>query len=125
MGCVADVPVGKEVPFDIITTGAGKGVAKVVVNSPSKKIVPALTTASRTVEGYNSKFIPLEKGVHSVQVTFADQQVPGSPFTVTAGEVTIDRRYTVKFSMIYIIYLLVMTSPVEFPPLSHHCQTLS
>lgn len=82
--CVA-VTVGKDVPFEIITAGAGKGQAKVTVNSPSGKPVPALTTAK--ADGFNSKFIPLEKGVHSVQVTFADQPVPRSPFTVTATEV--------------------------------------
>jgi len=83
--CVADVTVSKEVPFEILTAGAGPGQAKVTINSPSGKPVPALTTAK--AGGFNSKFIPLEKGAHSVQVTFADQPVPGSPFTVTATEV--------------------------------------
>jgi len=83
--CFVDVTVGKEVPFEIVTTGAGKGQAKVTVTSPSGKQVPALTTAK--ADGFNSKFIPLEKGAHSVQVTFAEQQVPRSPFTVTAMEV--------------------------------------
>lgn len=81
----ADVTVGKEVPFEIITAGAGKGEAKVTVNSPSGKPVPALTTAKP--DGFNSKFIPLEKGPHSVQVTFAGQPVPRSPFSVNATEV--------------------------------------
>jgi len=79
------VTVGKEVPFEIITAGAGPGQAKVTVNSPSGKPVPALTTAK--TDGFNSKFIPLEKGAYSVQVTFADQPVPQSPFTITATEV--------------------------------------
>jgi len=83
--CFIDVTVGKEVPFEIVTAGAGKGPAKVAVKSPSGKDVPALTTAK--ADGFNSKFIPLEKGPHSVQVTFAEQPVPGSPFTVTATEV--------------------------------------
>jgi len=82
---VADVTVGKEVPFEIITAGAGKGQAKVTVTSPSGKQVPALTTAKP--DGSNCKFIPLETGPHSVQVTFAEQPVPRSPFTVTATEV--------------------------------------
>ena len=83
-----DVAVGKEVPFEIITAGAGKGQAKVNITGPAGKQVPALTTA-KGVEGFNSKFIPLEKGPHSVQVTFNDQPVPRSPFTVTATEVCI------------------------------------
>jgi len=83
--CPVGVTVGKEVPFEIITAGAGPGQAKVTVNSPSGKPVPALTTAK--AGGFGSKFIPLEKGAHSVQVTFADQPVPRSPFTVTATEV--------------------------------------
>ena len=85
--CVVDVTVGKEVPFEIVTAGAGKGQAKVTVSSPSGKQVPALTTAK--ADGFNSKFIPVEKGAHSVQVTFADQPVPRSPFTVTATEVSL------------------------------------
>ena len=89
VGCV-EVTVGKEVAFEILTAGAGPGQAKVSINSPSGKPVPALTTAkppAQGVVGFNSKFIPHEKGVHSVQVTYADQSVPRSPFSVTAAEV--------------------------------------
>jgi len=83
------VIVGKEVPFEIITAGAGQGQAKVTVTSPSGKSVPALTTAK--TDGFNSKFTPVEQGAHSVQVTFADLAVPSSPFTVTATEVHTQR----------------------------------
>ena len=89
VGCV-EVTVGKEVAFEILTAGAGPGQAKVSINSPSGKPVPALTTAkppAQGVVGFNSKFIPHEVGVHSVQVTYADQPVPRSPFSVTAAEV--------------------------------------
>ena len=85
-GLPDNVTVGKDVPFEIITAGAGPGQAKVTVNSTSGKPVPALTTAKPDQSGFNSKFVPQEKGVHSVQVTFADQPVPRSPFSVTAAE---------------------------------------
>lgn len=84
-GLPEHVTVGKEVPFEIITAGAGKGQAKVSISSPSGKPVPSLVTAK--TDGYNCKFIPLDVGQHSVQVTFADQPVPKSPFAVTAADV--------------------------------------
>lgn len=60
------VPVGKEVDFDIITTGAGKGQAQVLISSPSGKVIAA--KIEETIDGFGAKFTPMEVGPHSVQV---------------------------------------------------------
>ena len=39
-----------------------------------------------TVDGFAAKFTPYEVGPHEIHVTFANQEVPGSPFTVNAIE---------------------------------------
>ncbi len=77
-----EIPVGKEVDFDIITTGAGKGQVQVTIVSPSGKVMAA--RVEETVDGFASKFTCAEPGPHTVQVTFAGQQVPRSPFQVNA-----------------------------------------
>ena len=77
-----EIPVGKEVDFDIITTGAGKGQVQVIITSPSGKVMAA--RVEETIDGFAAKFTPTEAGPHSVQVMFAGQPVPKSPFRVTA-----------------------------------------
>jgi len=76
------IPVGKEVDFDIITTGAGKGQVQVIITSPSGKVMAA--RIEETIDGFAAKFTATEPGPHSVQVMFAGQPVPGSPFRVLA-----------------------------------------
>jgi len=80
------VSVGHEVPFDVLTADAGPGQTGVNVTSPSG--AQLLCSITPTLEGAGAKFVPTEAGPHSVQVTFADQPVPGSPFTTTATPVT-------------------------------------
>lgn len=77
-----EIPVGKEVDFDIITTGAGKGKVQVIVTSPSGKVMAA--RIEETIDGFAAKFTAVEPGPHSVQVMFAGQPVPRSPFRVLA-----------------------------------------
>ena len=92
---VVDVSVGKEVPFEIMTAAAGPGQSSVNISSPSGAQVPC--TVSPVPEGSAAKFVPTEAGPHSVQVTFADQPVPGSPFTTVATQVCIFTTFTVTF----------------------------
>jgi len=77
-----EIPVGKEVDFDIITAGAGKGQVLVNISSPSGKVMAA--RVDETIDGYAAKFTALEAGPHSVNVMFAGQPVPRSPFRVLA-----------------------------------------
>ena len=77
--------VGKEVPFEIMSAVAGPGQSNVNVTGPSGAQVPCSVTP--IPEGSAAKFVPTEVGPHNVQVTFADQPVPGSPFTTIATQV--------------------------------------
>ena len=60
------MPVGKEVDFDIVTSGAGKGRALVNVKEPSGKII--LAKIEETIDGFAAKFTPAVPGPHVVQV---------------------------------------------------------
>jgi len=46
-------------------------------------------TLTMTVEGFMTNFTPTELGPHKVYVTYAEQTIPGSPFTVMV-EIVID-----------------------------------
>jgi len=85
LDAVADVIVNKDVPFEISTAAAGKGQAKVNITSPKGQAVPCMI--AEKPGGFNAKFTPKETGPHTVQITFADQPVPNSPFKVNATEV--------------------------------------
>ena len=81
-----DATVNKEVPFEISTAASGKAPVRVNVNSPKGQNVPC--SVVEKPDGFDAKFTPVESGPHAVQVTFADQPVPGSPFTVNANPVS-------------------------------------
>ena len=79
---LSEIPVGKEIDFDIITTSAGKGAVQVTVISPSGQIMAA--RVDETIDGFAAKFTAFEPGPHTVQIAFAGQPVPGSPRVVEA-----------------------------------------
>jgi len=85
MACITDVPVAKEASFSVNTVEAGPAPAKLSVVSPSGQQVPAVIQP--TPEGFTGKFVPQELGPHAVQVNYADQPIPGSPFSITATQV--------------------------------------
>ena len=76
-----EIPVGKEVDFDIITTGAGSGQVQVTIVSPSGKTMAA--KVEETIDGFSAKFTLSEPGPHTVRIMFAGQEVPQSPRKVT------------------------------------------
>jgi len=78
------VPIGQTVPFSIETAGAGLGVAKVTVISPSGKVTPS--PVEQTPQGFIGRITAREPGPHEVQVTFNDQPIAKSPFKVMAIE---------------------------------------
>jgi len=65
-----------------VTAGAGPGQLKVAQVSPSGKITPA--PVGQAPDGFVSQVLATEPGPQQVHVTFNDQPVPNSPFTVTA-----------------------------------------
>ena len=82
---ITDVPVGKEAHITANTEAAGPGQAKLNVISPSGHPVPA--TVEPATEGFIGKFVPQELGPHSLNISYAEQPIPGSPFCVTATQV--------------------------------------
>jgi len=76
------VPIGRPVPFNISTAGAGPGQAKVNVVSPSGRVTPA--PVGQSPDGFVSQILATEPGPHQVQVTYNDVPVPNSPFKVNA-----------------------------------------
>ena len=75
------MPVNKEVPFEVVTAGAGAGKVKVVITSPSNKTVPC-PLDEKPNQSTKGKFVPVEKGLYKVEVFFAEKPVAKSPFTV-------------------------------------------
>jgi filamin len=52
------------------------------ITSPSGKVMAA--RIEETIDGFAAKFTAMEPGPHTIQVMFAGQPVPRSPFRVTA-----------------------------------------
>ncbi|TRY66792.1 hypothetical protein DNTS_009583 [Danionella cerebrum] len=77
------VQVGEDQQFAIATGGAGgQGKLEVKVSSPSGKVVPSLLEPGKT--GTLVKYIPTEEGIHTIELLYDGNPVPGSPFTVEA-----------------------------------------
>ncbi|VDN97825.1 unnamed protein product [Rodentolepis nana] len=78
--------VGRRTFFNIFTTGAGEGVADCVILDPQGRqdvIKPNITRQSE--DNYLVEYTPKMEGLHSVNVFFAGQQIPNSPFGVMVG----------------------------------------
>lgn len=74
--------MGETRPVTIDTSSTGKPDApcRVSVTNPQGKT--AELPAKTSPEGYETLFAPLEPGPHKVNVEFAGQPVPDSPFSV-------------------------------------------
>ncbi|KAL5109779.1 Filamin-A [Taenia crassiceps] len=78
--------VGRRTFFNIFTTGAGEGIADCVILDPQGRqdvIKPNITRQSE--DNYLVEYTPKMEGLHSVNVFFAGQQIPNSPFGVMVG----------------------------------------
>ena len=78
----ATIPIGKEVPIEVVTAGAGPGTPKVNLVSPSGVVTSS--PVQEIPDGFIGKVTAREPGPHKVEVTYADQPIPHSPFSVTA-----------------------------------------
>lgn len=100
------IEVGEPRPISINTLSTGKPDApcKVTVTNPKGKVVELPT--QKKPEGYGTVFTPTEQGPHKVNVNFAGQEVPKSPFNVTVqpkanvGAVKVKGLETRKLSMV-------------------------
>ena len=81
-GVVANKPTN----FDIFTEGAGKGKPEVIVLDPHglKDAIPVKITPSGN-DIYTCEYMTTQLGVHSVNVFFAGNPIPDSPFGVKVG----------------------------------------
>ena len=77
--------VGDSVAFSVDCTEAGTGELLVKADSPSKDDEPSqLDTVDNHNNTYDGTYIPSTVGDHQLHVKWADQPVPGSPFTIKA-----------------------------------------
>ena len=75
--------VGDSVPFRVDCSKAGTGELLVKSNCPSKDDEPSqLDVVDNKDNTYESTYIPSSVGNHLLHMKWADQPVPGSPFTV-------------------------------------------
>uniref|UniRef100_A0A3Q3W141 Calponin-homology (CH) domain-containing protein n=1 Tax=Mola mola TaxID=94237 RepID=A0A3Q3W141_MOLML len=77
------VDVGKDEEFSINTHGAGgQGKLNVKITSPSRRPIPCKMESGTANEGHTVKYIPPEEGLYRVDISYDENPVPGSPFSV-------------------------------------------
>lgn len=78
------IRINETVDFKVYTEGAGEGVVGVKIIGPGGKDVHA---TSRKVDDFVTEFTytPQKEGRHIVMITFANQEIPRSPFEVNIG----------------------------------------
>lgn len=78
------VRVKDEADFKIYTEGAGEGVPEVQIIGPGGINEPCKLTK---IEGntYKAVYYPIKEGRYRVMITFANQEIPKSPFDVNVG----------------------------------------
>lgn len=79
--------------FDIFTKDAGRGTPEVVVLDPNgmKNTVP-VKVRQISPDVYRAEYVAVATGVHSVNVFFAGQPIPKSPYGVRVAPVSDPRR---------------------------------
>ncbi|MEQ2305138.1 hypothetical protein AMECASPLE_034511 [Ameca splendens] len=79
--------VNKPTYFDIYTAGAGAGdVGVIIVDSNSRRDTVEIVLENRGDSIFRCTYVPVLEGPHTIYVTFAGQQIPRSPFTVSISE---------------------------------------
>ncbi|XP_027007250.2 filamin-A isoform X7 [Tachysurus fulvidraco] len=82
-GLNTKVDVGKDQEFTINTRGAGgQGKVDVKILSPSRRPIPCKVESGPANEVHSVKYIPPEEGPYKVDISYDENPVPGSPFTV-------------------------------------------
>ena len=70
--------VGKQADFTVETRGAGAGGLSLAIEGPSE----AKLTCTDNGDGTCSvRYVPTEVGDYDIHIKFADEHIPGSPFT--------------------------------------------
>ncbi|XP_059165585.1 filamin-A-like isoform X3 [Physella acuta] len=79
------VIAGKKTYFEVYTQSAGKGTIDVAILDPhghKDKVRPAISPVVGKEGTYLVEYTAMDAGLHSVNVFFSGQQIPGSPFGV-------------------------------------------
>lgn len=78
------IRVNEIVSFKVHTEGAGEGAVGVKIIGPGGKDVHA---ASKKLDGFTTEYTysPQGEGRHVIMITFANQEIPRSPFEVNIG----------------------------------------
>lgn len=75
--------VGKDQEFTVNTRGAGgQGKVDVKLLSPSRRPIPCKVESGTANDVHSVKYIPPEEGPYKVDISYDENPVPGSPFTV-------------------------------------------
>ena len=69
--------------FLVETKGAGPGTLKIKINGPKGAFKVEMYRETSKERSIGVKFDPTEVGRYIVNITWADQHIPGSPFDVT------------------------------------------
>lgn len=82
------VTINRPTYFDIFTKDAGRGTPEVVILDPAghKNTVP-VKVRSLSDDTYRCEYVASGIGLHSVNIFFAGQSIPGSPFGVKVSPV--------------------------------------
>lgn len=70
--------------FTVDASDAGNGVLGFSINGPSKAELNSLSNEDGTCD---VSFVPETPGIYTIQIIFADQHIPGSPFDCAVAEV--------------------------------------
>ena len=81
---LGDCKTGETAKFQVQTEEAGPGKPDVSVRGPAGPIPCTMEDVEEHV--YQCTYTPVEAGPHTIGVRFAEENVPGSPFTTTVGE---------------------------------------
>uniref|UniRef100_A0A0P4W1N3 Calponin-homology (CH) domain-containing protein n=3 Tax=Scylla TaxID=6760 RepID=A0A0P4W1N3_SCYOL len=82
------VTINRPTYFDIFTKDAGRGTPEVIILDPAghKNTVP-VKVRSLSDDTYRCEYVASGIGLHSVNIFFAGQSIPGSPFGVKVSPV--------------------------------------
>ncbi|XP_071544155.1 filamin-A isoform X13 [Panulirus ornatus] len=82
------VTINRPTYFDIFTKDAGRGTPEVIILDPSghKNTVP-VKTRQISDDVYRCEYVASGIGLHSINIFFAGQSIPGSPFGVKVSPV--------------------------------------
>lgn len=82
------VTINKPTYFDIFTKDAGRGTPEVIILDPAghKNTVP-VKTRSISEDVYRCEYVASGIGLHSINIFFAGQSIPGSPYGVKVSPV--------------------------------------